>query len=126
MRTIKFRAKPIGINEFVYGYYCKDFEGKAYITTTDGVDTYVVDDKTVGQLLYVSGNVEHYCGDVYKHKYYDDCLLRVYLCPELLAVIGQVYDDEGEYDRITILPSDYDAKMIKSGNIHDNPNLLTQ
>lgn len=68
---------------------------------------------TVCPLLYRGDKELHFHSDVYKHKYYEDSLVRIYFSQEYLAVMGVVYDENGEYDRITIIPKDLELLMTK-------------
>ena len=82
-------------------------------------DYYEVDPETVGQLLYTDKkNNNYFNGDIFEHNYYPDCLCRVYFSEDLLAVVGQIYDKNGEYELVTILPSDFENKMKLVGSVH--------
>ena len=75
--------------------------------------------ETVGQLLYTDKkNNNYFDGDIFEHNYYPDCLCRVYFSEDLLAVVGQIYDKNGEYELFTILPSDFENNMKLVGSVH--------
>ena len=122
MRTILFRGQKEN-SEWLYGDLVH-YGDKILIfseNAQNSPDYYEVEPETVGQLLYTDKNRKQYFnGDIFKHKYYPDCFCRVYFSEELLAVVGRIYDKDGEYELVTILPSDFEKRMELVGNIHDN------
>lgn len=69
---------------------------------------------SVSQLLYTtSEGLEFYDGDIVSHSYYPDCSMRIYFSDELLAVVGQVFDDRGEYELVSLLPADFEKRIVK-------------
>jgi uncharacterized phage protein (TIGR01671 family) len=146
-RTIKFRGKSLNTGEWVYGSLVTEkYENDityAIVTDTsfESVDTcggdvdlcataFIVDPKTVGQYIGVKdkNNKEIYNGDVTEHVPRFEAMYFVkyltsgfYLCPN--------NKDYGEY--FASLFAGHDGKnhcrsIEVIGNIHDNPNLLTQ
>lgn len=128
-KNILFRAKTTNTGDWIYGYpfpvVIEDITRWFVIPS----DTYCpkditigelqveVDFETISQLIYTSkSGVQHFIGDIYDHNYYPDCDIRLYY-DEVLSVMGQVYDEDGEYESITIIPSDLENKMTKTGNI---------
>ena len=68
--------------------------------------------ETLSQLLYTTKQSDKFFdGDVVKHTYYEDFKVRVFFSEELLAVMGQVFDDDGEYELITLLPNDFEKHI---------------
>lgn len=125
---IAFRAKPLGINNFVYGYFCKDFEEKAYITTLDGVDTYTIDVKTLGKFtgLKDKNGVEIYFDDIIKFKgNYTESSKCGYFVGRVDFDGFKIVLKSGELEwdaREETEGFDYTSEVI--GNIHQNPELI--
>lgn len=135
--TINFRGKSLSTGEWVYGYYYVDvqesddmmfFEELHFIQAPygDHYQAIEVDPKTVGQ--YTGFN------DSNKKEIYDDDVLR---CTPTVEVYRQCVWSNGEYYLVevnvpctisfplgAVSTSHKNAKII--GNIHDNPDLLTQ
>lgn len=116
-RVIKFRAKNLQ-GEWCYGYFCKDYSGTAYITTLDGIDTYTVDESTLGQYTGLT--------DVEDNEIYEDDLLDFdenewggKFIPEVITM----YNIVGEWNYAGSL-SDLKSWRKVVGNIYDNPELL--
>ena len=120
MREILFRGQTKS-GEWHFGFFIKR-KGIANIFKNGML--YEVEPETVGQLLYTNNRRQYFDGDIFKHKYYPDCFCRVYFSEQLLAVVGRIYDKDGEYELVTILPSDFEDKMKLVSNIHENPELL--
>lgn len=116
MRQILFKAERLDNREVIVGYYLEEnhlgilVPAIMYYNRLSGEDEYVqIDPTTLSQLLYTNKQgVRFFDGDVVKHTYYEDFKVRVFFSEELLAVMGQVFDDDGEYDLITLLPSDFE------------------
>lgn len=130
MRTIKFRGKNLD-GEWVYGFYVEEerqtingFE-KKYFIVNDGYD-YVKPD-TVGQFtgLYDKDGKEIYEGDILGRK---DCgaLLTVGFRHGAFGYeyCGEFHSWAGNHN-FTFNPFDTDVDFAIIGNIHDNPELLT-
>lgn len=141
MKEIKFRGKILNGDrkgEWVHGYYFENFIGQHCIVTTcddkdiDVVDwitkhIYKVDPTTVGQYVGVKdkNGKEIYEGDIYRFN-----RISRY-CPD-----GQIIEREVEWDETLELDNSFGdiacgfhlppttAEIV--GNIHNNPNLLTQ
>ena len=128
MRQIKFRGKNLD-GEWVYGFYVEEerqtlngFE-KKYFIVNDGYD-YVKPD-TVGQFtgLYDKDGKEIYDGDIILEK-----LKRSRKDGDLYEI---VFEDcqwfgknkDGAITSLSLLNDFHVIKII--GNIHDNPELLT-
>ena len=121
MREILFRGKKQN-GEWLYGDLVH-YDDKILIfseNAQNSPDYYEVKPETVGQLLYTDKGKKYFNGDIFKHEYYPDFFCRVYFSEELLAVVGQIYDKDGEYELVTILPSDFKKRMELVGNIHEN------
>jgi len=69
MDTYKFRAKEkygTQSGKWQFGYFVKDYNNTSYITTLDGVDTFIVDENTLGQLTPFKDQkgTDVYIGDI--------------------------------------------------------------
>ena len=123
MREILFRAQDAhGVWHKGFYFFHKKRQQHILLTIVDGEDKFVeIIPETVGQLLYTDKkNNNYFNGDIFEHNYYPDCLCRVYFSEDLLAVVGQIYDKNGEYELVTILPSDFENKMKLVGSVHEN------
>jgi hypothetical protein len=128
MRKIKFRAKTINSNEWVYGYYAQggnDNELKGVIMPQGQSvsELYEVKPETVCQLLCVKNGIEFYTGDILKGKQtfekssiyplvyieWNDVILSY----ELVKINGSVNP-----------PLNWLSEYEKVGNLIDNPELL--
>lgn len=122
MRQILFKAERLDNGEEIVGYYLEEnhlgvlVPAIMYYNRLSGEDEYVqIDPNTLSQLLYTNKQgVRFFDGDVVKHTYYEDCKARIFFSEELLAVMGQVFDDDGEYELITLLPSDLEKYVHNS------------
>jgi len=128
MRNLKFKAKKINSNEWVYGYYSQagnETEVKSIIMP-QGESTnelYEVTPETVCQLLCEKNGVEFFTGDILKSKQTFEnskeyALVYVYwnneqLCYELKKINGSVSP-----------PINWISNFDKVGNIYDNPELV--
>lgn len=119
-RDILFKAERLDNGEEVVGYYLEEnhlgilIPAIMYYNRLSGEDEYVqIDPSTLRQLLYTNKQgVKFFDGDVVKHKYYEDyCSVRVFYSEELLSVCGQVFDEDGEYDLIMLIPRDFEELM---------------
>lgn len=138
MREILFRGKGtsgLSANEWVYGYYCKDFwaprKGHGILPTDKERGGYVeVDPETVGQFtgLPDKNGKRIFEGDVVSQIWYDyeeprdTSFGEVVYCEYDCSF--SVMDDEK--DKIVPLGScaAYVWEVEVIGNIHDNPELL--
>lgn len=112
---IMFRGKCVKTDGWVYGHVFER-DGHCYIVTLDAEIEVIPE--TVSQLIHTtSDKVNHFDGDIYEHIYYPESKVRLYFDKKYLATMGQVYDKEGEYETITIIPSDLEKKMFKINNI---------
>lgn len=123
MRTIKFRAKDIASNKWLYGdiRHHKDdvciFEQKGYIGEQ-------VKRETVGQFtgLYDKNHKEIYEGDILEM---DGCSLYQKLEVRFVRGVFAFLWDGNLDDELPICSPTHEwAKVI--GNIHDNPELLSK
>ena len=125
MRTIKFRGKRVDNGEWVYGYLLKhSSRTEILVSHSDKIldyDTYRITPETVGQFtgLLDKNGKEIYEGDVVdSHSRYDQPYIREVFWGEKCGL---------EFKTLT------GYKLCKSnephfeiiGNIHDNPELLT-
>lgn len=127
MRTIKFRGKSLLKGKWIYGHLLDAECGENLMIQVNASETLGVDDNTVGQFtgLYDRNGNEIYEGDIiisdeYKHtrhyvRYMDSEAMFVAM------IIGSPLD---EYCGIRQSWIDKFSKKI-IGNIHDNPELLT-
>lgn len=121
MRQILFKAERLDNREVIIGdYYTENHLGIivdaiTYYDRLSGKNEYIqIDPNTLSQLLYTNKQgVKFFDGDVVKHTYYEEYKIRVFFSEELLAVMGQVFDDDGEYELITLLPSDFEKHINK-------------
>lgn len=118
MREILFRAVSKEDNKVIYGDYFREnhlgveIHALTYYDRLKGGSVFEeIFPETLSQLLYQGESGRHFDGDIYTHKHYEDYKMKVYFDQELLAVMGQVYDDEGYYDKVTLLPSDFENLM---------------
>ena len=141
MREIKFRAKRLDNNEWVYGYYLYIKGQDKHYILTGKIKTYMVDDylatsdfewvevdfETVGKFTGKKdkNGVEIYEGDILKTKFGRICKVVWFssdsdncfdICP-----INRFYDVNKAPDRYDLWKSD---NIDVIGNIHDNPELL--
>lgn len=122
MRQILFKAERLDNKEIIVGHYYTEnhlgiiVQAIAYYDRLSGKNEYVqIDPNTLSQLLYTNKQgVKFFDGDVVKHAYYEDRKVRVFFSEGLLAVMGQVFDDEGEYELITLLPNDFEKHVDNS------------
>ena len=130
MRTIKFRGKNLD-GEWVYGFYVEKerqtlngFEKKHFIVN-DGYD-YVKPD-TVGQFtgLHDKDDKEIYEGDILSRKD-GGALLKVEFRHGAFGYeyCGEFHAWAGNHN-FTFNPYDTDVDFSIIGNIHDNPELIT-
>lgn len=130
MRTIKFRGKNLD-GEWVYGFYVEEerqtlngFE-KKYFIVNDGYD--YVKPNTVGQFtgLYDKDGKEIYEGDIIiSEELKHTCHYVRYMESEAMFVAMIIGSPLDEYCGIRQSWIDRFSKKI-IGNIHDNPELLT-
>ena len=133
MREIKFRGKSIDTREWVYGYYIKsgpDYHGgeRHSIATPGTVADYAglkfiqVDPKTVGQFIGIpdKNGREIYEGD----SVYIDCSKECSRDVEGIVKyeFGSFNVDEEE---INYSFGDIPDEIYVTGNIHENPELLS-
>lgn len=139
MREILFRGKGtsgLSANEWVYGYYCKDFwtprKGHGILPTDEERGGYVeVDPSTVGQFtgLTDKNGKRIFEGDIvsatgltpHPEWEYDSVTGVVEWCGGAFGVEGRKNDD---YTPYAWLYDSCAACREIIGNIHDNPELL--
>lgn len=119
-REIKFRAKELGSNEWVYGYYCKDYVGVNYITTIDGVSTSAVNEHTVSQF---TGLIDKNGKDIYEG---DQLYSTGYLCTVIWenGSFKTVYKHPEDGETLILGEDSNPCDYYIIGNIHENPELL--
>lgn len=116
MRDILFKAERLDNGEEVVGYYLEEnhlgvlVPAIMYYNRLSGENEYVqIDPNTLSQLLYTNKQgVRFFDGDIVKHTYFEDCSVRIFYSEEFLRVCGQVFDDDGEYDLISLFPRDFE------------------
>lgn len=131
-RVVKFRGKDVKSGEWVYGSLVTYPNGRCEIVVFDDSEIleYEVDAESAGQFtgLHDKNGKEIYEGDVVKQTWGDphfvngvlyDCFGRIGDIRYECDLIG-VHTKNGLY---RIVGSDISNAVI--GNIHDNPNLLT-
>jgi len=111
MRTIKFRGKRLGNEEWVYGYYGITMKGKSYIDSIESnisMSHNIVIPETVGQFtgLTDKNGKEIFEGDIVRGG--------IYLAYEVKWEYEECGWNIGESVRLFEI----------CGNIHDNPELL--
>lgn len=62
-------------------------------------------------LLFKNYKIEIFNNDILQHEYYKDCKVRAYFDEELLAICGTVFDDSGDYEKITLIKSDFEKRI---------------
>lgn len=138
MRTIKFRGKRIDKDELVFGDLLTGMgykKGKFYIlphlthypSDCNSLDGYEVETDTVGQFtgLYDKDGKEIYEGDILGRKD-GGTLLKVEFRHGAFGYeyCGEFHSWAGNHN-FTFNPLDTDVDFLIVGNIHDNPELLT-
>lgn len=128
MKKIKFRAKTVSKNEWVYGYYTqcgneKELKGLIMPQGKSINKIYKVKPETVSELLCIKNGVELYVGDILQGKqtFENSSIYPLVLISwndkslfyELLKINGSVNPPLN-------LLSDYE----KIGNMIDNPEML--
>ena len=139
MREIIFRAKRKDNGEWVYGNLITDGEDVYVLPKEDllkgldiggwidGVQTYEVVPKTVGQYTGMTdknGLTKIFEGDIVKTKYGRLCEVRWFSSP--CSQCWDLIPIENKHK----IPDEYDLWIPKNleviGNIHDNPELLNK
>jgi len=126
--TIKFRGKRVDNGEWIFGFYWRSLDGRSWIKDIEDRIDFEVEEKTVGWStgLHDKNKVDIYEGDVIRmeipvdendplitHGIYEVVFSEGCYCLKL---------PEGEYALCEYLHQDCEV----TGNIHDNPELLTQ
>lgn len=153
-RVIKFRAKRMDSNEWLFGSLFVDKNNQCYIKESDGKPCFIGDKDTIGQFVNLKDKhgVEMYEGDIIGVKEYKNIALGVMtleerelfdieelkgdLEKEYVGAIDWeegcfVFSSNGEYNDcfLSVLfgnmkNSDPIFDFEVIGNIHDNPELL--
>lgn len=132
MRTIEFRGKELNTGEWIYGDYSTG--GFIHPDATETVRHFIyadmlydVDPETVGQFtgLYDKDGKEIYEGDILGRKD-GGALLKVEFRHGAFGYeyCGEFHSWAGNHN-FTFNPFDTDVDFAIIGNIHDNPELLT-
>ena len=126
MRTIKFRGKTTKGN-WACGFLSRHVGGKIYFITTDEKRNLIVNLDTVGQFtgLYDKNGKEIYEGDILGRKD-GGALLKVEFRHGAFGYeyCGEFHSWAGNHN-FTFNSFDTDVDFAIIGNIHDNPELLT-
>lgn len=151
MREIKFRGKRTDTGAWVYG----DLQHVQRICTKEQTEksgrrtepvlriaNYDVDEETIGQFtgLYDQNESEIYEGDIVDWTFFytrnynggavecDTIVTGIIVWHQggfILKVINNDFEDAGQYC-ISDLNTDTKSDVVIKGNIHDNPELLTE
>lgn len=140
-REIKFRAKRVDNNEWIYGYFGIDHNDKSYIFLVEDVGMsigkslvqYEVVPETVGQFtgLTDKNGLDIYEGDIIRterntavvsfgNKEY---IIKIYDKSDMIEINGWLVTNKNGHSE-TLDSSFCEGEVI--GNIHSNPELITK
>ncbi len=133
MRQIKFRAKRMDSNEWLFGSLFVDKKGQCYIKEPNGKLYFIEDKDTIGQFtgLKDKNGKDIYEGDIVKHPYIDPIFRVLVEGKNGDGVASEIVFHDGAF----VVKHDIDDfiyldafvrknKVEVIGNIIDNPELL--